>query len=454
MEFLLSLFEKFINSFHKPIFAVLVTFGLIGFFASIDDFISKLIAENANRFSSYGLIILTFIVFWAHHKFKLPRNEEQKIGVLISIFAEENEIEKKLKADFVEELKRSINAQGLSDIINVILVKNHIAENIQTPQQIKKLNKKVKAHYCVYGGIKKRSDGTNGDKYYLNLSGYVVHAPIDVNLSRKIGEEFSRALPREISFAENESFKGFKITSELVSISVKYIVGIAAFVSGDFLLSNRLHAALLAELSTHSGDDLWTIVQIEKSTKNLASDEEVMLARIELQKGDVEKARTFLQSALSKNNKNYGGYLVMAQVAFLHDKNIKQAFYFIQKARESCQGQMQWIYSLAFLFFWNNDFKKALKQCGKIIKNSYEGEDLTAEEVTQFNLNILKIDESKYQLYFWIGFVNYKKLNRLGDGLDYLEKYQSLSQRDASQSELQTRASEYIMEIKNTLGIA
>lgn len=454
MENFIKLATEFSHKFHTWLFLLLLFVAEISFFAFIDDWFSRLVDQTGYRFSCYGLVLGVTLTFWLIYRFKAPRNEKNKIGVLISVFAEENDVELALKRDFVEELEKNVETQGLSDVINIIVLKNHLAEKVKNPEQIRKFNKKIKAHYCIYGDIKKRPDGTNGEKYYLNLSGYVVHAPIDLNLSRKLGEEMSKALPREISFAENDSFKGFKITSGLVSISVKYIVGIAAFVSWDYSLSYRLHTALLPELENYKGDELWTIEQIKKSTMSLLSDEETMLARIELQKGEFASAKSFLTSAIRRNNSNYGAYLVMAQIAFLHEKDINQSFYFIRKAREVCKGQMQWIYSLAFLFFWNNEFKNALKQCGKISKNYYDYEELTAEEVVQFNLKILELDESKYQLYFWIGFVSYKKLDHLGNALDYFEKYLELAKDDRSQSDVQIRATAYISEIKATLNIS
>jgi len=130
----------------------------------------------------YSLLITIWIGYWAFNKFRLPRNKKNKVGIVIAIYSE-NEVERqKLKADFISKLKKDLQQEGVLNFSEVIFLKNHFSNQIKESESPRKkletINKKIKAHFYVWGDVKKRPDGDEGEKYFINFQGYVVHKPI------------------------------------------------------------------------------------------------------------------------------------------------------------------------------------------------------------------------------------------------------------------------------------
>jgi hypothetical protein len=93
--------------------------------ASIDAWIEKLIINTQTRFSIYGVVLLIWACFWLLYKYRLPRNKKRKVGIVLAIHAETNNEEIRLKNDFILKLKENIDKEKFSEVINIIVLKNH-----------------------------------------------------------------------------------------------------------------------------------------------------------------------------------------------------------------------------------------------------------------------------------------------------------------------------------------
>ena len=66
-----------------------------------------------------------------------------------------------------------------------------------------------------------------------------------------------------------------------------------------------------------------------------------------------------------------------------------------------------------------------LNHVKRLFTLSYRGEEIQIAEVEEFNLTLLKdVNLNKPQLYFWLGYINYKKKNNLPKSLEYFEKFE------------------------------
>jgi len=199
------------------------------------------------------LAISSWIIFWLYNRFVLPRNKKGKVGIVIAIFSENEKERKMLKADFVSKLKNDFQQEGILNS-EIIFLKNHFSGQIKESgnprKKLDKINEKIKAHLYIWGDIKKRPDGDEGEKYFLTIQYYVVHKPITQDFSNKLANDFSKAFLSQIEFLENKSFKELKASAAKINLAIKYIVGIAAFVSQDPKLALKLHSRLKINLDT------------------------------------------------------------------------------------------------------------------------------------------------------------------------------------------------------------
>lgn len=426
---------------------------LLGAFIAGDGFFEKF-ANLKIRSFLYLLCISLWGGYWAFSKFRLPRNKKNRVGIVIAIYSE-NEVERqKLKADFISKLKKDLQQEGILNFSEVIFLKNHFSNQVKESNnpriKLETINKKIKAHFYVWGDVKKRPDGDEGEKYFINFQGYVVHKPIPQNLSQVISIDFSKVLPKEVNFLEKRSFKGFEASATIVHLAAKYIIGIAAFVSQDPQLALKLHTGLKDQFNTfrplppHLQD-------IRNRISLLISDETLWIAKWHFENNRINEAKSFLEKSLSENNNNYGAWLFKAIIDFMVDKNIDEALKSVKKAEQYAKNTFEWRYSKAFLYFWKEDYQNALKLCQKIKQQSYFSEPITLEEVRKFNLNLLSDTKPKEQLYFWIGFLSYFKRNNLGDALQDFENFEKTT--SVNMNILKQKSTAYLVEIKQQMKI-
>lgn len=404
----------------------------------------------------YPLLFIMWVGYWMFNRFNLPKNKKYKenIGIVIAIYSENEKERQKLKSDFISKLKKDLRQEGILEFANIIFLKNHFAQQIKESDnprsKLEEINKKIKAHFYVWGDVKKRPDGDNGEKYFISFQGYVVHKPISQNLSKEISIDFSKVLPREVNFLENRSFKGFETSATIVHLAAKYIIGIAAFVSHDPQLALKLHDGLKDQFNTFR-----PLPQHLQDIRNripiLISDETLWIAKWHFKENRITEAKKFLSRALSENENNYGAWLFKAILDFSVDNNPNEALKSIKKASRYAKSTSEWRYSEAFLYFWEENYPKALKACQKIKKQSYPTEFITLSEVREFNEDLLKKDNPKIQLYFWIGYLAYFKEKNIGNALQDFEAFEKYA--DGSMNTLKQKSSAYLVDIKRQMKI-
>ena len=87
--------------------------------------------------------------------------------------------------------------------------------------------------------------------------------------------------------------------------------------------------------------------------------------------------------------------------------------------------------------------------CQKISKQYYDQEHITLDDVEAFNLSILS-SFNKPQLYFWIGFLKYKKVGDIQKAKDYFGKFLELS-NNQTEDFLRKKTETFLSEIEDEL---
>lgn len=428
---------------------------LVGVFAFFDSFFEKFVSLEIRSFV-YLILFILWLFFWLYNRLHLPKVKKGMVGVVIAIYSENESERKKLKNDFISALKKDLRQENLLNFADVIFLQNHYCKKLVIDSSddpnayLEDLTKKMRAHFFVWGNIKKRSDGDEGEKYFISFQGYVVHKPISKNLSNQISIDFSRVLPKEINFLENRSFRGFETSAALVSLAAKYVIGLAAFVSHDPIMALKLHVGLkdkfneLRPLPVH-------LQHIRNRIPILISDEYLWISRWYHSKKDIPNLKNNLNKSILENSNNYAAWLFKAIVDFSIDENPDEALSSVKMAQRYAKGTFEYVYSEAFLYFWKGNYASALKMCQKIKNQSYINESLTVKEVREFNLNLLEKNPNKIQIYFFMGYLSYFKDNNLALAFSDFEKFEEMA--DHTMLFLKQRSSTYLQEIKRKMKI-
>lgn len=440
------LWEKIENKVHT--IAALVAGVILFLFAFIfgDNFFSKYIHADYLRWIYPSLVVL-WIGYWLFNRSWIPRNDKKHVCLVLCIYADSDEAEQALKRDFISSVKKQIIDQQIGEVFNIIVVKNNLAPKYNNLKSIYKLHKKTRGHIYIFGETKKRNSGGK-DQYFLSLDGMVLHRPVPQQVSQELSKDFLATLPKGINFNEELAFDGFQVSADIVVKSVKYIVGIAAYISGSPSISIKLHTDLKNQIKSNTqklpGDNI-----ILSKIDGLLSNEYAIMALYYFAKQDQINAKVNLDESLKLNANCYRALIVQSIIAFSWENDVKKSLLITKK----CHGfnSPEWRYNEAFLHFWLGNYPSAWKQCKKIKKQNYPNDIQTSEEVTQFNENILITNTSKPVLYFWLGYNYYFKQNNLPLALKNLELFEQKA--DTTMGILEQKSSAWLIEIKKKMQI-
>jgi len=395
------------------------------------------------------LIIATIIALWTIIWFiiraTLPRNVKNKIGIILSISTEDDKQKLRVKNDFLKRLGNQAKQNGIDDLVNFIHIgitktnkvnktltdytlrskfKNeYVREAEESVETFNKLKKKIRGHFYIWGDIKQRMDGET--KFYLELDGLVMHSPLHDPVKAKLGSEFNLVWTRGINFKEKIEFKGFLLSADLTFIAIEYIIGLAAFFSGDVILAEKLHSKLEANLPKGL-DQLPNIKHIKNSLSELIPIECNLAAVIQLNKNDIPKAEEYLNKSFQKiPDGNYSALITLSIIQFSYKNNPNMALETVRKAKKCSGNDGTWRYNEAFLLMYLGRFNEALTLYRDITKTSFANEEVVLAEILEFNKKMTISNPKFCQSYFILGYLYYKKISNYPEGYSYFEQFLS-----------------------------
>lgn len=436
-DFINEELEKPIGLFSGYLFFSLLFISLMSVFPTISPFWAIIVL---------AIIIGLWTITWLIIRASLPRNTKNKIGIILSISTEDDKQKLRIKNDFLNRLKSQTKQNGLDDLINFVHIGSTKTQNVNmtlteytrrskfkdeyvrdaadSTKSFLNMKKKIRGHFYIWGGIKQRMDGEN--KYYLDLDGLVIHSPLHDPIKAKLSSEFNLVWTRSINFMEKIEFKGFLLSADLIFIAIEYIIGLAAYFSGDIILAEKLHSKLESNLPKGI-DQLPNIKHIRDSLSELIPIECNLAAVIQMRKNDMPKAEEYLNKSFQRlPERNYSALITLSVIQFSNKANAPLALETIRKAKKCSGSDGTWRYNEAFLLMFLMRFDEALQLYKDITKISFQNEETVLAEVLDFNKNIVSQNSRFYQSYFILGYLYYKKISNYPEGYLYFEQFLNL----------------------------
>ena len=404
-----------------------------------------------------------------------PKKKRNKIGFIIAIKTENDKQKLLIKNDFSENVKELLRENNLLKLFDTIVLQDYKAEkawsilkdysdkrseliredkfpDFQMTKENKtyeKLNKRIKGHFYIWGSIKLRQD--NEPTYYITFDAIVVHRPIPIKASTKIANDFLSVLPKMISFREKMEVHGFETTSQYISIAIRYMTGVAAFISGNVFVSYKLHKGLLEKID-----------RIELPQQNLEvisrSLKEYLFLELFLQskyfyeiKKDLNKFQELLAEAEKVNDKDYHILVLNSVKAFVIDRKPLESLQYLRKASKVHQGDYTWLYNKAFIYMYLEKFEHGDRDYKRLRGLTYPGEEIIVDQCIDFNKELLINEPDKKQSLFILGYLQYVKKNNLPLALEKFEEFLSETRKNSKFDYLRVRAVTYTGEIKKEM---
>lgn len=420
-------------------------------------------------FIAFILLSILWFIVWHCLKNYLPKNKKDSLGIFVAISTENDKQRNRIKNDLVSRLKELIHENGLADFFNIIILDNKKTATMSSilndycnatakqpgkiTRPIKKFNKIQKflnLHFCVWGTIKERQDGVN--KYYFDLDGIVVHDCPNLVIKKEISQEFLKIWFKKINFSEEIEFKGFKITAEIIFMAMEYMVGLAAFNSGNPSFAIKLHEKLTAQLLsfTYLPPNLQSI---KNDLPIKLASEYCGIAKYYYSIDQMDEAKEFLKKSFLKNQKNYDACILQSLITFICDGDAKKALQSIEQAIPLADGNGVWRYNKAFILMHLEKFEKSLKLYKEITKVSYPREENTLNEVYNFCEKYLNCYPRRIWGYFILGYLQLKKSLNYPAALNHFESFLGKAKTKTKYKLLVKEAKKLKLEIEKFMDI-
>jgi hypothetical protein len=458
--------DRFINeiillikkNWYKPVGCILLNLLVVIFITILlyeydPAYILSIVSiENKNKITSYETLtipvfLLITTLLWRNLT-SVPKNLKNKVGLIVAIVTENEDEKIRLKHDFIKTFQENINAGNKQEDFYIVEYPEFYSEQI-TENTFKNFMDKSKAHFIVYGFLKKRLH-EGKEHHFFNLNFAVRHAPIPISVSRKFSEEMTQLAPRKIYFTTENELTGFEITTDWITFITEYIIGVAAFITGDFGFSSKLHMKLYNELEKIKST-LPALKKLKDKNRNKLIESLFQQQRVtyyiyrktnqEELLGSIGK---ILETIRLIEPKNYGANISRAILLFVKDRNVDKALNELRRVQYKPDDT--WRYSEAFLYAYKRDMDRAIRSYKKAFKSGVVAPHIP-EESEEFIFDVLSVEPEKYQLWFCLGLINFFAKEDFKLAKDDFETFLNLG-NDSEFLEQRRLAKEYLKQIK------
>jgi tetratricopeptide (TPR) repeat protein len=401
-EFLVTLSKQW--PYPRGYFVVL--FVLLGMEVPI------LVSAKSSLETSLAIIFSTtallFVVWYVSRC--VPKTKKNRVGFVVSISCDDETETKRIRADFVQTLQRLMKAGKTGSTFQFIEVPSFHSERIVDEDDAQKLRIQTKAHFLLYGRVRVRNLN-NKEHHFIELDGVVAHKPVPDNVSKQLASEFSELLPRKIAIRTENDLLEFQFASEWAELVAKYVIGIAAALSGDFVYAEELYTDALGRAGSMSQE----FPVFEKLRQRLPIRIfEIYEARarnsyekwvVTHNPDEIDNMQTMLQKINYEQYKQPNFACLMSIYHFLHDRNVASALDWLNRCTTQSRDST-WHFNQGFLHAYQGDLKTAIRHYRMAITMPMIP-DLIAK-IEDFLLYVATSEPSKYQLFYLLGFFNWQ----------------------------------------------
>lgn len=185
-----------------------------------------------------ALLAVALYYFWIWDN-KVPTVPRGTAGVVLALTSENSAHDKQVRADLVNTLRQLLTSDQATTKFHFLDLPPHHARRCIDHESSNSVLRETRGHLLLYGSVRLRT--VNGaPAHIVSLEGVVRHTNQSPEVRSRISADFRAALPRQVQFGlDNDAF-AFEATSEWTELAARYVIGLAAFVSGDVWYAERL----------------------------------------------------------------------------------------------------------------------------------------------------------------------------------------------------------------------
>lgn len=402
-----------------------------------------------------AVVDLLIIGAWVYTH-RLPAGKKGLVALAVAISTEDDRQQRRIKADFIDTLRKLVDEGTLRYRFQVVEVPDFVTAQITCTEDALRYACRASWHFMLFGRARLRMLGGK-EHHVLNLEGLVRHRPLTDVVSRQLATEFSELMPRDIKIEAENDLLAFEFTAEYVAIVAQYVIGIAAFLSGDLDYAQSLFERVRLTLTARHAN----IIPLQKIKQRLPTRlAEVFGAQASLchkrwredrNRQHYEDARRVLDRLAEVDPDNYSGHLLRALSHFVVDRDVDAAIREIRKCKELDVRDATWRLSYAFLLAYRGELQQARKQYQIAFRCRVQPKVLV--EVEEFILWVLEEEPDTVQLHYCLGLVNYAGKDDPARALEEFAAFRSnTSEKNKALRQARRDANAYVQELRQRLG--
>ncbi|HLG25859.1 MAG TPA: hypothetical protein VI588_03675, partial [Candidatus Gracilibacteria bacterium] len=366
-----------------------------------------------------GILVASWFVVWMwwHLSRRPPKTKKNHVGFVVSIHCEDDKESKKVRQDFIIPLRQLLKHSNKGQLFHFFELPQHLTSEINDIGEAEELRKKVRAHFMLYGRVRERVlDGK--EHHIIELEGIVSHKPISEKTQQFVASEFAELLPRRVNILKENDLLSFKFTSEWTVIVAEYIIGIAAAISGDLDYAEVLYGNALTKLERQ--DQRFPIYDklAKRIPIRISELYEARAIKVHQKWSNTYDAKfidqlgQYLDKIAEERRAEPSVVLLSAIYAFVQNRDVQKALKNLAKLKKITKDSEKtnlagaWNCSMAFLYAYNGNLNVAIRHYRKAAMAAVEP-DIIAQ-VESFLCWVLEKEPEKYQLYYCLGFFNWK----------------------------------------------
>jgi hypothetical protein len=358
-----------------------------------------------------ALVFLYFIIcaawWWSRRPPKTPKN---KIGFLVSIACSDDKESQKLHEDFVQPLRNLIKSGKTGHAFHFMVLPQFLAREVVDHEQALSMRLRTRSHFVLYGRVRLRRLGGQ-EHHVINLEGIVAHKPVSDDVQKQLAVEFAELLPRNLTVAAENDLLTFQVTSEWADVVARYVIGLAAAVSGDLSYAEELFNDAYQRIQVKNHNFPVYHKLTERIPVRISELYQVRILAIAQEWAETRAPNNWeqIEAQLKRLHPVHrtGNPMIFAEaiLQFVKYRNVEGALTLLKNASDA--ENAIWHLNVAFLRAYNDDLKRAAQHYRKAA--FFEVDANTVSQVESFMVWVLEQEpQKKAQLHYCLGIFNWR----------------------------------------------
>lgn len=346
---------------------------------------------------------------WAKHK-----TPKDCVGIVLVLAADSEEQHRELRTEFIASFRQLIKEATHAHSFEILVAPRRLAEELSdgADERVLRYFSERRGHLLIFGSVKPVDLGQGRMGRHLALKGYVRHAPVAQVVSKELAIDMTQVFPHRLLLVPEGRLFQFEAASEWLDLATRYVVGVAAMISGDLEYAETL--LLDVEMKTKTARQLRSNSPSLRQLEKRVPERLIGLYVLWLHALNAEYFRTrrtqllprtedVADRLLARDPSHYGAKMAKALCCFALRRDTRNARRIISTCKRNADAA--WRYSEAFLLAYSGKLTRAHEEYDRAFRARTN--DLTLPvQCEEFIQMVLDAEPHQGQLHFCAAVIN------------------------------------------------